>query len=96
MTSMTRRARCAMACAAAATAMALGAQGASAHTSAFAGHYTLTGEQWQLVYLDHYDSGAIPGWRHSLLVPALKDGTVHRLPLDPAGISGRHFRTFPI
>ncbi|GAA4605984.1 PQQ-dependent dehydrogenase (s-GDH family) [Actinoplanes octamycinicus] len=39
--------------------------------------------------LDFYDAPGIPGWRGSLLMPALKDGTVYRIPL------GRHTDPIP-
>ncbi|AEV87003.1 quinoprotein glucose dehydrogenase [Actinoplanes sp. SE50] len=35
--------------------------------------------------LDFYDAPGIPAWRGSLLMPALKDGTVYRIPPGGAG-----------
>ncbi|GIE91010.1 dehydrogenase, PQQ-dependent, s-GDH family [Actinoplanes regularis] len=35
--------------------------------------------------LDFYDAPGIPGWRGSLLMPALKDGTVYRIPTGRNG-----------
>jgi PQQ-dependent dehydrogenase (s-GDH family) len=37
--------------------------------------------------LDYYGLDAIPRWRHSLLMPTLKDGTVYRMPLSADGQS---------
>lgn len=35
--------------------------------------------------LDYYGGTAVPGWRDSLLMPSLKEGTVYRLPLERNG-----------
>jgi PQQ-dependent dehydrogenase (s-GDH family) len=37
--------------------------------------------------LDYYGGDAIPRWRHSLLMPTLKDGTVYRMALSADGTS---------